>query len=161
MNVCILGGYVAEKPEIKATTANTTVTKFDIAVPRSYKNKEGKRDYDYFTLEAWGQTAELIGRYYENKSWIAVRAKARVDKWADQNGQNRYKTVFRVEEVFFGNSGNRTAEGGTAVNGNTGVSPSMYGAGTDTPPMTGYAPNGYAQSGAGYEEVSDDGDLPF
>ena len=160
MNVCILGGYVAAKPEVKVTTANTTVTKFDIAVPRSYKNKEGKRDYDYFALEAWGQTAELIGRYYDKKSWIAVRAEARVDKWADQNGQNRYKTVFRVEEVFFG-GGSRTAEGGTAVNGNTAVTPSMYGAGTDTPPMTGYVPDGYAQSGAGYEEVSDDGDLPF
>ena len=156
MNVCILGGYVAEKPEIKATTGNTVVTKFDIAVPRSYKNKEGKRDYDYFALEAWGQTAELIGRYYDKKSWLAVRAEARVDKWADKDGQNRYKTVFRVEEVFFG--GNRTAEGGTAANGNTGVSPSMYGAGTNTPPMSGY---GYSPAAAGYEEASDDGDLPF
>lgn len=157
MNVCILGGYVAEKPEVKVTTANTTVTKIDIAVPRSYKNKEGKRDYDYFTLEAWGQTAELIGRYYDKKSWLTVRAEARVDKWADQNGQNRYKTVFRVEEVFFG-GGNRTAEGGTAVNGNTSVNPSMYGAGTNTPPMSGY---GYSPAAAGYEEASDDGDLPF
>lgn len=160
MNVCILGGYVAEKPEIKATTANTTVTKFDIAVPRSYKNKEGKRDYDYFTLEAWGQTAELIGRYYDKKSWLAVRAEARVDKWTDQNGQNRYKTVFRVEEVFFG-GGSRTAEGGTAVNGNTAVTPPMYGAGTDTPPMPEYAPRFSSQPGTGFEDVTDDGDLPF
>ena len=156
MNVCILSGYVAEKPEVKVTTGNTTVTKIDIAVPRSYKNKEGKRDYDYFALEAWGQTAELIGRYYDKKSWLAVRAEARVDKWADKDGQNRYKTVFRVEEVFFG--GNRTAEGGTAVNGNTAVTPSMYGAGTNTPPMSGY---GYSPAAAGYEEASDDGDLPF
>lgn len=156
MNVCILSGYVAEKPEVKVTTGNTVVTKFDIAVPRSYKNKEGKRDYDYFTLEAWGQTAELIGRHFDKSAWLTVRAEARVDKWADQNGQNRYKTVFRVEEVFFG--GNRTAEGGTAVNGNTAVTPPMYGAGTNTPPMSGY---GYSPAAAGYEEASDDGDLPF
>lgn len=159
MNVCILGGYVAEKPEIKATTGNTVVTKFDIAVPRSYKNKEGKRDYDYFTLEAWGQTAELIGRYYDKKSWLTVRAEARVDKWADQNGQNRYKTVFRVEEVYFG--GNRTAEGGTAVNGNTAVTPPMYGAGTDTPPISEYMPRFSSRPDTGFEEASDDGDLPF
>lgn len=153
MNVCILSGYVAEKPEVKVTTGNTTVTKFDIAVPRSYKNKDGKRDYDYFTLEAWGQTAELIGRYFDKSAWLTVRAEARVDKWADQNGQNRYKTVFRVEEVFFG--GNRTAESGTAVNGNTGVNPPMYGTDSFTPLKYNSLPN------VGYEEVSDDGDLPF
>lgn len=160
MNVCILGGYVAEKPEVKVTTGNTVVTKFDIAVPRSYKNKEGKRDYDYFTLEAWGQTAELIGRYFDKSAWLTVRAEARVDKWADRDGQNRYKTVFRVEEVFFG-GGNRTAEGGTAVNGNTAVTPPMYGAGTDTPPISEYAPRFSSRPDTGFEEASDDGDLPF
>lgn len=159
MNVCILSGYVAEKPEVKLTTGNTPVTKFDLAVPRSYKNKDGKREYDYFALEAWGQTAEMIGRYFDKSAWLTVRTEARVDKWTDQNGQSRYKTVFRVEEVFFG--GNRAAASGTAANGNTGVTPPMYGAGTDTPPISEYTPKNSSLPNAGFEDVSDDGDLPF
>ena len=147
MNVCILSGYVAEKPEVKITSSNTQVTKFDIAVPRSYKNKDGKREYDYFTLEAWGQTADLLSKYYDKSAWLTVRAEARVDKWVDQAGQKRYTTVFRVNEVFFGGNGNRTSDG--TVQPTTGAEMSGCGA----PPMSNAPGN--------FEPVSDDGDLPF
>lgn len=147
MNVCILSGYVQEKPEVKITSSNTQVTKFDIAVPRSYKNKDGKRENDYFTLEAWGQTADLLGKYYDRSAWLTVRAEARVDKWVDQNGQKRYTTVFHVNEVFFGGNGNRTSDGN--VQPTTGAEMSGYGA----PPLNSIPGN--------FEPVGDDGDLPF
>lgn len=102
MNVCMLGGYVAEKPEIRLTTTNASVAKFDVAVPRSYKTKDGKREYDYFSVEAWGNVADLVGKYYDKGTWINFRAEARVDKWVDQNNNKRYSTVFRVSEIFFG-----------------------------------------------------------
>lgn len=147
MNVCLFGGYVQEKPEVKLTSSNTQVTKFDIGVPRSYKNKEGKREYDYFALEAWGQTADLLSKYYDKGSWLNVRAEARVDKWADQNGNKRYSTVYRVNEVFFG--GQRTDGGAqSAAVPMTGAEISGYGA------PAGNAPGGF-------EQLPDDGDLPF
>ncbi len=147
MNICMFGGYVQEKPEVKLTSGNTQVTKFDIAVPRSFKNKEGKREYDYFSLEAWGQTADLLGKYYDKGAWLNVRAEARIDKWVDQNGNKRYSTVYRVNEVFFG--GQRT-DGGvhSAAAPITGVEMSDYGAPAGNTP-------------GGFEKVADDGDLPF
>ena len=147
MNVCILSGYVQEKPEVKIMSSNTLVTKFDIAVPRSYKNKDGKRENDYFTLEAWGQTADLLSKHYDKSAWLTVRAEARVDKWVDQNGQKRYTTVFRVNEVFFGGNGNRTSDG--TAHPTTGAEMSGYGA----PPMS--------NAPGKFETVGDYDDLPY
>ena len=52
MNICIFKGWVAEKPELKLTQNGKQVTSFQIAIPRRYKGADGKRAYDYITVEA-------------------------------------------------------------------------------------------------------------
>ena len=141
MNICIFKGWVQEKPELKLAQNGKRVTSFQIGVPRRYKGADGKRAYDYITVEAWEGRAEFCSRYLDKGSEVATECELRIDKY-EKDGQKRYGYVFALNNIEFC-SGRATQQTQPA-----------------NAPSQGYAEPQYAPS-VGFEEVGGNEDLPF
>ncbi len=137
MNICIFKGWVQDKPELRRTTTGKTVTEFQIAVPRRHKGADGKREYDYITVEAWESRADFCSRHLDKGSEVAVECELRIDRY-EKDGQKRYKHIFSLNNIEFCS--------GKAQQTNT--------------PAQGYIPDTYIPQG-NFEPMNGEEELPF
>lgn len=89
-------GRVTKEIEVKATPSGKSVTNFTIAVPR-FRREDGA---DFLYCEAWGKTAENMGRYVKKGDRIGVSGRLRSDKY-DKDGHTVYSIKIVADEVEF------------------------------------------------------------
>ena len=138
-NKVILVGNLTADPELKQTQGGLSVCSFGIAVNRkAAKNGE----VDFINIQAWRQTAEFVSRYFKKGKPILVCGQLQNDSWTDQQGNKRTSTKVVADEVSFVGNNENSAE-------------------TKTEPST-YIPTAYTNPAAPrFDEVADDGNLPF
>ncbi len=143
LNVVVLTGRLTADPELKTTTAGTSVCSFSIAVDRRYKSGE-ERQADFINIVTWRTTAEFVSKYFKKGQMIAIEGSIQTRKYQDREGKNR--TAFEViaNNVQFADFAKRDAGDGGAV-------------------ATAAAPASYANADAGdFSSIDDmDDDLPF
>jgi single-strand DNA-binding protein len=100
LNKLILIGNVTKDVELKETS-KVKYAKISIAVQRSYANSEGERETDFFEFTVFDKRAEVCAKYVKKGSKIAVVGSLFVNSYEDDNGNKRYKTEIRCEEVEF------------------------------------------------------------
>ena len=137
-NKVILIGNLTTDPELKQTQSGVSVCTFNIAVNRKY-NKDGNNECDFITIQTWRQTAEFVSRYFKKGKPILVCGQLQTRNWTDKDGNKRYATEVVADEVSFVGNNESSTE---AKN-----QPSAY------------VPTAYTQGQ--FEEVTNDGDLPF
>lgn len=141
-NKVILIGNMTADPELKATTSGTSVTTFNLAVNRKHA-KDAPEVCDFITCVAWRQTAEFISRYFKKGNPILVCGQIQTRTWTDQQGQKRYATEVVADEVSFIASANAPTTASSVLPSSDGA---QYGFGAVNPQ---------------FEELPDDGKLPF
>ena len=153
-NKVILQGRLTADVELKSTQSGKSVCNFTVAVDRKYA-KDSDQKADFITCIAWEKTADFLSRYFGKGSSILVCGELQTRSWTDNNGQKRYATEVRVDEVSFcgsksENEGNNTAP---ASNGSTGQNLGSMS----------YIPDAYSnpQPTPSFENIKDDSDLPF
>ena len=147
LNKVILMGHMTADPELKQTTSGISVCSFSIGVNRRYnKADQGQQSVDFINIVSWRQQAEFVSRYFKKGSSIIVCGSLQTRNWTDNQGQKRYATEVVADEVSFVASANQAA--GAVPAGS--YTPEAYGAAafSSTP-------------GANFEEIPNDGDLPF
>ena len=97
MNECRFSGHLANEPELKTTTNGKSVCTFRLAVQRRVPNAQGVREADFFTLVAWGKTAESAVRWLHKGTRIVVGTEARNRSYDAQDGSKRYITEYNVD----------------------------------------------------------------
>ena len=138
LNVVVLTGRLTADPELKTTTAGTSVCSFSIAVDRRYKSGE-ERQADFINIVTWRTTAEFVSKYFKKGQMIAIEGSIQTRKYQDREGKNR--TAFEVvannvQFADFKSGGSNATENETASFNNT--------------------------SSSDFEEISgNDDDLPF
>ena len=142
-NKVMLGGRLTADPELKQTQSGIPVASFSIAVNRRFGAKDGSQPQaDFFNVTAWRATAEFVSRYFKKGSSIFVVGQLQNRSWTDTNGQKRYATDIKADEVSF-------------VDGKNDAPGANDGGGA-------YIPDAYKQAdAANYEDVNADDDLPF
>lgn len=70
-NICIVG-RVTKDVEIEETANGIKCAKFNVAVQREYRDKNGERDTDFFSCRAWRNTAEMIAKYFFKGKAIGI-----------------------------------------------------------------------------------------
>ena len=151
-NKVILIGNMTADPELKQTTGGVSVCSFSIAVNRRFaKADQAQQNVDFINIVTWRQQAEFVSRYFKKGNPILICGQLQTRSWSDNQGQKRYATEVVADEVSFVASAAQTAAqgSGTAPSGN-GYTPDAYGA-----PAFNSAPS------ANFEEIPNDGDLPF
>lgn len=139
-NKVILIGNMTSDPELKQTQGGISVCSFSIAVNRKY-NKDGNNEVDFITIQTWRQTAEFVSRYFKKGKPILVCGQLQTRTWTDNQGNKRYATEVVADEVSFVGNNESSTE---AKN-----QPSAY------------TPTAYTNNNQNFEEIPNDGTLPF
>ncbi|MHA7129134.1 single-stranded DNA-binding protein [Algoriphagus namhaensis] len=94
-------GHLGNKVEIKKLDGGKIVGTVSIATREVYKNQKGERveDTTWHNLVAWGKTAEILEKYTDKGSEIAIEGKLTNRSYEDKEGIKRYITEIVVNEV--------------------------------------------------------------
>ena len=148
-NKVILIGNMTADPELKQTAGGVSVCSFSIAVNRRFaKADQGQQSVDFINIVTWRQQAEFVSRYFKKGNPILICGQLQTRNWTDNQGQKRYATEVVADEVSFVASAAQTAQAAPAAG--SAYTPDAYGA-----PAFNNAPS------ANFEEIPNDGDLPF
>ena len=85
---------------------NGILAKVSLATSDHYTNAKGEKveETQWHNLVAFGKTAEIMQKYVEKGNEIAVEGKIVYRNYDDKDGQKRYITEIRVDElVMVGN----------------------------------------------------------
>lgn len=95
-------GRLGAKAEIKSTTSGKVFTRVSLATHESYKNAKGEKvqETTWHNLVAWGKTAEVIQKYTDKGTEIAVEGKLVNREYIGKDGVKRQVTEILVNEVL-------------------------------------------------------------
>lgn len=101
LNKVMLQGRLTNEPELKYTPSGVAVTRFSLAVQRSYVKQGEERQTDFINCVAFRSQAEFISKYFSKGSLIVVVGELQSRSWTDDDGNKRSATEVIVNEVHF------------------------------------------------------------
>lgn len=138
LNVIAIMGRLSRDPELRQTKTGKSVASFTIACSRGRKDANGKDLVDWIPVVAWEHTAEFVCKYFEKGSLIAIDGRLQSRTYKDRDGNN----LTAIEIV----ANNANFAGSKSTGGGSNSVPA--GGSCNEPTMQ-------------YDEIEDDGDLPF
>lgn len=96
LNQCNFIGRLGKDPEVRYMTNGDAVASFAIAVGWKTKEKEGA---EWVPVTAFGQLAEICGKYLVKGSRVFVSGRFTTRKWQDKDGNDRYTTEIKAEKM--------------------------------------------------------------
>ena len=99
MNKVILIGRLTKDPEMRTTMSGMTVTRFTVAVNRTYQDQNGERGTDFINCVAWRKQAENIAKYCTKGTQVAVDGRIQTGSYDAQDGSKRYTTDIICDNV--------------------------------------------------------------
>ena len=101
LNQTIIIGRTTKEPEFRQTQNGVSVATFTIACDRNYKNAQGEKETDFFTVVCWRGLAETVGRYLGKGRLVAVSGRLQNRSYEAKDGTKRYITEIVASEVQF------------------------------------------------------------
>lgn len=101
MNHVVLIGRLTQDPEMRYTPSGVAVTKFTLAVNRSFKNAEGEREADFIPVVAWRKLAEVCAENIKKGNRVAVQGRVQVRHYENNEGRKIYVTEVVADQVEF------------------------------------------------------------
>lgn len=101
MNRATLIGRICNDIELKYTDTNIAHVDIDLAVNNG-KNKDGNdRPTDFIRIEVWDKLAENLSKYQTKGNKLFVEGPIKTAKWENEQGEKRYKTYVRANNIIF------------------------------------------------------------
>jgi single-strand DNA-binding protein len=94
-------GNLTDDPEMRYTPQGTEVTSFSIAINNGKDRDGNEREPTYVDIVAWEKTAENVAEYCRKGNKVAIEGALQVDKWKDDDGNNRKRYLIRAFSVEF------------------------------------------------------------
>ncbi len=103
VNKVFLMGNLTRDVQLKHTANNTAVANIGLAVNRRYRNNAGEMQEEttFVDCEAWGRTAETMGKYLSKGRPVFVEGRLRLNEWEDRDGNKRSKLLVVVDTFTF------------------------------------------------------------
>ncbi|MCL2085861.1 single-stranded DNA-binding protein [Candidatus Saccharibacteria bacterium] len=127
-NKVMLMGNLTRDPETRNTPSGQSVTRFSLAVNRSWRGQDGSQHEEtgFFDCSAWGKLGETIAQYLKKGDPIFISGRLNYSSWEDQATKTkRSKVEVVVEDMNFISSkggGERSGGYGAAASGEKAVS---------------------------------------
>lgn len=110
VNKVILIGSLGKDPETKTFPNGGSLTQFSIATSESWTDKnsgERKEQTEWHRIVLHNRLGEIAQQYLRKGSKVYIEGSLRTRQWTDQNGQERYTTEIRGEQMQMLDSNNR------------------------------------------------------
>lgn len=118
LNRVVVFGRLTKDVEVKQYGENY-VFHNSVAVARSYKNKNGEYDTDFFDVEYWTKAPQFITNNFHKGSRALISGELATNKYQAQDGSNRVVTFIKankIDIVDFKNAENSTQSKPTQSN---------------------------------------------
>lgn len=102
VNKVILVGTLGKDPETKTFANGGSLTQFSIATSDSWTDKntgERKEQTEWHRIVLHNRLGEIAQQYLRKGSKVYIEGSLRTRQWTDQNGQERYTTEIRGEQM--------------------------------------------------------------
>ena len=95
-------GNLGNNPEIITLESGKKLAKISIATNETYKNAQGEKvtDTQWHNVVAWNKTAEIIEKYLQKGSEVAVEGKLTSRSYEDKDGTKKYITEVVCNELL-------------------------------------------------------------
>lgn len=154
MNKVFLIGRLTKDPELRYTNSNIPVSRFTVAVNRTFANQAGEREADFINIVVWRKQAENVKSYLKQGSQVAIDGRIQTGSYDGEDGKKRYTTEVVADNVQFLD----TKSSRENQNNDMNLSPSDFSAQPE-PTSTDVKNDPFADFGASIE-INDD-ELPF
>ena len=149
VNKVILVGVLGKDPETKTFANGGSLTQFSIATSETWTDKttgERKEQTEWHNIVLQNKLGEIAQQYLRKGSKVYIEGSLNTRKWTDQNGQERYTTQIKGQQMQMLDS----------ANGNNQQQAKPQQQSSYTPQQPTYAKNPQAQPPAQLDD-----DLPF
>lgn len=101
LNKVQLIGRLGADPEVRRLENGVAVARINVATSEKYKDKEGNLQEitEWHSVVAWRFTAEFAEKYLHKGDLIYVEGKLSTRKWQADNGENRYTTEVKADNI--------------------------------------------------------------
>ena len=102
VNKVILVGTLGRDPETKTFPNGGSLTQFSIATSEAWTDKstgERKEQTEWHRIVLHNRLGEIAQQYLRKGSKVYIEGSLRTRQWTDQNGQERYTTEIRGEQM--------------------------------------------------------------
>lgn len=103
LNKATLIGNLGQEPELKYLQDGTAVCNLSIATNESWEDSPGVEQTrtEWHDVVAWERLAEVVNQYLSKGEQVYVEGKIITKEWEDRDGNTRYSTQIRAQEVLF------------------------------------------------------------
>ena len=102
VNKVIVVGNLGRDPEMRSFPSGDQVANVTIATTDKWKDKqtgEMKEATEWHRVVFNGRLAEIVGQYLRKGSQVYVEGSLRTRKWTDKDGQEKYTTEIRADQM--------------------------------------------------------------
>lgn len=149
-NQIVIYGRLTANPELRQTQNGSEVCSFTVAIDRP-KTQNGTQIADFIKCNCWGKTADLVARYFSKGKPIMAVGRLQNNDYTDRNGIKHYSYVVLVNNVSFSINDNQQGQ----------APPQPLPPRPDSVGSMGYPPLPSENLNDGYEEILNDGQIPF
>jgi len=114
VNRVILVGHLGADPDIKFLASGNPMCVFRLATSKSWKDKDGtpQSRTEWHRIVVWGKQAETCGQFLRKGALAYVEGELETRKFQDAQGQDRYITEIKAQNVRFLSTKQRGENGG-------------------------------------------------
>lgn len=101
LNKVMLIGRLGKDPEMRYTPSGKPLTKFQMAVNRSWTSAENekKTETEWFTVVSWGKLAEICNQYLKKGLQVYIEGRLQTRQWVDDQGANHSSVEVIAQEM--------------------------------------------------------------
>jgi single-strand DNA-binding protein len=101
-NKVILAGNLTRDPELRYTPKGTAVAKIGMAINRTWRTETGetKEEVTFVDIDAFGKTAETIGKYLKKGRPILIEGRLKYETWEDKQTNQKRSKLGVIAETF-------------------------------------------------------------
>ena len=101
-NSVTLVGRPGAEPEMRNLNNNSKVARFRLAVSENRRNanNEWVNDTQWFSVVAWGKTADQVENNVHKGLQVAIEGSLHNNEWTDEKGQRHSNTEIWIHELL-------------------------------------------------------------
>lgn len=102
VNKVIIVGNLGKDPETRYAPSGDAICNITVATTETWKDRqsgEKKESTEWHRIVFFGKLAEIANQYLRKGSQVYVEGRLQTRKWQDKDGQDRYTTEIRGDEM--------------------------------------------------------------